>query len=272
MRLVVFGATGGTGANVVDRALADGHDVVAAVRHPDALPARARLAVLLCDVLDAAAVAAAMSDGDAVICAIGPASNRKPGTLISVGTSNLLAGCIASGINRFVFESGLMVSDGHELSTSGRFAVKMAGLVYPRLRADKVICRGSDHREPAGLGHRAPAQPHPRPRDRPMHRWTSRTGLPHQSDPARRLRGGARQGSHRASVDQASRQYRTTLTRKRIVCGTKMIWQRQPLDMTDDVPFAVRHAPQEEGSTPRKPSRSRGRAGVVLVQQRTRLE
>lgn len=143
MRLVVFGATGGTGANVVDRALADGHDVVAAVRHPDALPARARLAVLLCDVLDAAAVAAAMSDGDAVICAIGPASNRKPGTLISVGTSNLLAGCIASGINRFVFESGLMVSDGHELSTSGRFAVKMAGRVYPRLRADKVIAEAA---------------------------------------------------------------------------------------------------------------------------------
>lgn len=143
MRLVVFGATGGTGTNVVERALAQGHDVVAAVRRPTAMQARDRLAIIQCDALDPAAVAAAMTGGDAVICTIGPASNRKPGTLISVGTRNLLAGCVAGGINRFVFESGLMVGDGRELSPSGRVAVRMFGLVYSRLKADKVIAEAA---------------------------------------------------------------------------------------------------------------------------------
>ncbi len=143
MRLVVFGAAGGTGTKVVERALASGHDVVAAVRRPAAVPARDRLAIVRCDVLDAAAVAAAMTGGDAVICTIGPASNRRPGSLISVGTRNLLDGCVASGINRFVFESGLMVGDGHELSVSGRVAVRLAGLWYSRLKADKVIAEAA---------------------------------------------------------------------------------------------------------------------------------
>ena len=130
MRIVVFGASGGTGANVVDRALAEGHEVVAAARRPDAVRARDRLTIVRCDVLDAAAVAAAMSGGEAVICTIGPASNRKPGTVISVGTRNLVAGCVACGITRFVFESGLMVSDGRELSMSGRLAIRLAGWVF----------------------------------------------------------------------------------------------------------------------------------------------
>jgi len=143
MRVVVFGATGGTGTNVVGQALAAGHEVVAAVRRPAAVQARDRLAIVQCDVLDAAAVAAAMTGGDAVICTIGPASNRKPGTLISVGTRNLHAGCMGGGINRFVFESGIMVSDGHELSASGRFAIRMAGLIYSGLKADKVIAEAS---------------------------------------------------------------------------------------------------------------------------------
>lgn len=106
---------------------------------PDAVQARDRLAIIHCDVLDAAAAVAAMNGGDAVICTVGPANNRKPGTLISVGTRNLVAGCTASGITRFVFESGLMVGDGRDLSMSGRFAVRLAGWVYSGLKSDKVL-------------------------------------------------------------------------------------------------------------------------------------
>jgi putative NADH-flavin reductase len=143
MKLVVFGAGGRTGTRVVEQALAGGHDVVAAVRRPDAVPARDRLVIALCDVLDETAVAAVMRGGDAVICTIGPSSNRKPGTLISAGTRNLLAGCVAGGINRFVFESGIMVGDGRELSPPGRLGVRMAALFYRRLRADKVIAEAA---------------------------------------------------------------------------------------------------------------------------------
>jgi len=139
MKLVVFGATGGTGSNVVEQALAHGHNVVAAVRRPDAVLARDRLAITQCDVLDATAIAAAIRGGDAVICTMGPANNRKPGTLISTGIHNLIAGCRATGISRLVFESGMMVGNGRELSPSGRIAIRLAGLYYRRLKADKVI-------------------------------------------------------------------------------------------------------------------------------------
>ncbi len=138
LRIVVLGAAGGTGTQVVDRALADGHHVVAAVRHPDAVAARDRLVVVRADVLDPTTVADAVVGADVVISTIGPASNRKAGTLISEGTHNMLAACSAGGVGRFVLESGMICSDGAELSGGGRFAVKVFGLVYPALKVDKL--------------------------------------------------------------------------------------------------------------------------------------
>lgn len=38
MRLAVFGATGGTGRQLVEQALAQGHEVTAVVRDPARLP------------------------------------------------------------------------------------------------------------------------------------------------------------------------------------------------------------------------------------------
>jgi nucleoside-diphosphate-sugar epimerase len=143
MKVIVFGATGGTGKNVVERALAAGHDVVAVARKPEAVAARDRLRVVKGDVLDAASVEAALAGTDAVICAIGPSSNSKPGTLISDGTRNLLAGCAKQGVRRFVFESGMVVSDGSELSLAGRFALGVFRRVYPKLYADKVIAEAA---------------------------------------------------------------------------------------------------------------------------------
>ena len=143
MKIIVFGATGGTGRNVVDCALAAGHDVVAVARKPDAVAARARLVVHKGDVLDAASVQAALSGGDAVICAIGPASNSKPGTLISEGAKNIVSGCAATGVRRLVFESGMICSDGSELSFFGRLAVGAFRTLFSKLHADKVIAEAS---------------------------------------------------------------------------------------------------------------------------------
>lgn len=143
MKIVVFGATGGTGKNVVERALAGGHEVVAVARKPEAVAARDRLVVHKGDVLDAASVVLALAGADAVICAIGPSSNSKPGTLISEGLKNLVAGCTKTGVHRLVFESGIMVSDGSELSLLGRLAIKIFGGIFSKLRAEKVIAEAS---------------------------------------------------------------------------------------------------------------------------------
>jgi uncharacterized protein YbjT (DUF2867 family) len=40
MRLVIFGATGGTGRRLVERAIAEGHEVTAFVRKPSRMTAR----------------------------------------------------------------------------------------------------------------------------------------------------------------------------------------------------------------------------------------
>ncbi len=139
MKIVVFGATGGTGKNVVDVALAAKHEVVAVARKPSAVTPRDGLTVHQGDVLDAASLRGVFDQADVVICAIGPASNGKPGTLISEGTKNILAGCASAHVKRFVFESGMIVSDGTDLSFFGSLAVKLFRTIYPKLYADKVI-------------------------------------------------------------------------------------------------------------------------------------
>jgi putative NADH-flavin reductase len=143
MKIVVFGATGGTGKNVVEVALNAGHEVVAVARKPDAVAARERLHIQKGDVLDPESTAAALPGADAVICAVGPAANGNPGTLISVGVKNIIDGCVKAGVLRFVFESGMICSDGSELGFFGSAAVAVFGLVFPKLKADKLVAEAS---------------------------------------------------------------------------------------------------------------------------------
>jgi uncharacterized protein YbjT (DUF2867 family) len=140
---VVFGATGGTGRQVVERALAAGHDVIAAARRPEAIEKTDRLRVVKADALDAASVEAAIAGGDAVLSAIGPANNKQPGTLISEGTKHMLAACAKTGVRRFVFESGLMVGDGAGLSWLGRRAVGVFRWANRALCADKRVAEAA---------------------------------------------------------------------------------------------------------------------------------
>src|SRR3569623_235853 len=98
MKLVVVGASGGTGRCILDLALAAGHDVLALARKPEAIPLRDHLAVEQGDVLVAEDVASAVQGADAVLSAFGPASNRQPGTLMSRGVANMIAGAMFSAL------------------------------------------------------------------------------------------------------------------------------------------------------------------------------
>jgi putative NADH-flavin reductase len=140
MKLVVFGATGGTGKQVVERALAAGHGVVAVARKPEAIATKhERLRVVRGDVLDAASVATAITGAEAVVSAFGPANNKQPGTLMSDGVANIVLACEQVGVKRLVFESGLMVSDGRGLSWFGRLGVSIYRAMNAKLCADKRI-------------------------------------------------------------------------------------------------------------------------------------
>jgi putative NADH-flavin reductase len=85
MKLVVLGATGSTGLEIVRQALEQGHSVTALVRSPERLKSfQGRIAVEQGDLLDTAALEHAIKGHDVVLSAFGP---RVP---ISKADANLL--------------------------------------------------------------------------------------------------------------------------------------------------------------------------------------
>ena len=71
-RVLVIGATGGTGRQLVQQALDQGHQVTAFARRPSKLQIEhANLRVVKGDVLDYGSVEAAMRGQSAVLCALG---------------------------------------------------------------------------------------------------------------------------------------------------------------------------------------------------------
>src|SRR5688572_8307075 len=101
MKLLIIGATGGTGRELVDQALEGGHSVTAFARDPSPLGEREGLELVAGDVLDPAAVERAVAGHDAVLCTIGkPATS--PGTVRSEGTENIVRAMRAGGPTRLI--------------------------------------------------------------------------------------------------------------------------------------------------------------------------
>ena len=101
MRIALFGASGGTGRAVIDRALQEGHQVKALARHADKLLPRAGLTVLQGDAMVAEDVVRTLADTDAVVAALGNSQNAfallfgarrtTPRNICEAGTRNILA-------------------------------------------------------------------------------------------------------------------------------------------------------------------------------------
>ncbi len=109
MKLIVFGATGGTGQQVVTQALAQGHIVTAFVRRPEAVTTQhPNLSIVQGDIVDAAAVAGAVAGHDAVLSALG---TRSGPPVLPEGTRNILAAMAQAGIRRSLWVSSFGVGD-----------------------------------------------------------------------------------------------------------------------------------------------------------------
>lgn len=103
MRLAVFGATGGTGRQVVKQALALGHEVTVLARRPDALGiSDPRLTVFTGDVLEPDSAAGPVAEADAVVSALGIGYSRATTEVYSQGTSNIIAAMRAADVRRLV--------------------------------------------------------------------------------------------------------------------------------------------------------------------------
>jgi putative NADH-flavin reductase len=103
MRIAVFGATGGTGQELLRQALAAGHQVLALARRPGAVTARdAGLRVVEGDVLRPEDVASVVAGADAVISALGIGMHRHATTVYSAGTGNVIDAMKAAGVRRLL--------------------------------------------------------------------------------------------------------------------------------------------------------------------------
>jgi putative NADH-flavin reductase len=132
MRILVIGATRGTGQHVVQQALAAGHTVTALARDPARLDVQHdRLSVVRGDVLDPATLAPAMAGQDAVISSIGVTS-RGPTTLYSEGMRHVIQAMHAAGVKRLVAVSAWPLSSDDGDTLPARLLLKP--LIWALLR------------------------------------------------------------------------------------------------------------------------------------------
>ena len=100
MKMVVFGASGGTGRELVRQGLAQGHDVTVFVRNPAAYTGGDRLRVVIGDALDPQAVALAISGQDAALSALGGTLSDE--TLLPESMGHILAAMKQAGVRRLI--------------------------------------------------------------------------------------------------------------------------------------------------------------------------
>ncbi len=121
MRLTIVAATGGIGRQVLEQAVAAGHDVTAVVRSPEKLsgePVRVVAADLAA--ADPAVLVSAVEGADAVLSGLGARSSAEAGVAWR-GTQAIVQAMRATGVRRIVVVSaapiGTVPSPGHPKPT-----------------------------------------------------------------------------------------------------------------------------------------------------------
>ena len=111
-RVLIVGATGGTGRQLLAQALEREYVVTALVRDPGTLSVEhPRLTVVRGDVLEYSTVEKAVRGQDAVISALGHKRFFIPTRTLSEGTRNILHAMETHGVRRFVCETSLGIGD-----------------------------------------------------------------------------------------------------------------------------------------------------------------
>jgi len=115
MKVIVFGATGGTGTQLVKQALENGDQVTAFARQTNKLNIQhEHLQTVQGDILDLAAVTHAIKGHDAVLCALGAPAMNKSG-IRAQGTKNIIKAMEQTGVNRMICMSAYGCGDSYEL-------------------------------------------------------------------------------------------------------------------------------------------------------------
>ncbi len=122
MKLAIFGATGGTGTELVKQALERGHSVTALVRNLAQLADKGDgLTVMTGDINDLASVERCIQGQDAVICALG-ARDLKKTMIRTAGTVNIISAMKQNNVKRLFVVSAMGVGESwNTLSMFNKF-------------------------------------------------------------------------------------------------------------------------------------------------------
>ena len=125
MNVLVFGASGATGREIVKQALARGHSVGAFVRKPDSFGiTHARLALVAGDVTEPVLVERAVLGRQAIVSALGSGNSLRSDAALIDGIRNIVRAMQHVGVRRLVYMSMLGVGDsGKQLGLIDRFIV-----------------------------------------------------------------------------------------------------------------------------------------------------
>ncbi len=118
MRLLILGATGGTGRQLTSQAVEHGHRVTAFVRSPQKLRSlRDRVTVRQGDPRSVAELQAILPGHDAVVSALGP-PGAGPTTILRAAAGSTVTAMQAAGLRRLVVVSVAVLFD--DLGIAGR--------------------------------------------------------------------------------------------------------------------------------------------------------
>jgi len=109
MKLTIFAATGGIGRQALERAIAEGHEVTAAVRNPKKLSREIRFVTVDLEAPDPAVLEHAVEGADAVLSCLGPRSPSEAG-IASRGTRTIVRAMQKAGVRRIVVVSAAPIS------------------------------------------------------------------------------------------------------------------------------------------------------------------
>lgn len=148
MKVLIFGASGATGREVVKKALDRGYSVHAFVRNPVKFEIRhANLDLIVGDVTDPAPVERAVKGSYAVVSALGSGNSLRSHPALSDGIPNIIRSMERAGVHRFVYLSMLGVGgSGKQLGFLGRYIVLpilLRNVMRDHAREEELIKRST---------------------------------------------------------------------------------------------------------------------------------